>query len=455
MSIFKKRPMEDVETELARSKAHADAAGHAQMVRRLQRNAERDDRAAARRVARAERRRVRRERAEKVRTWVEALRQRMILVLPLIGVNALALGGQVGFATDHLGWGLPQAILFGAVLESIALYIGWHAHQALMSGDSAIKLKAASYLMGAVVGGLNYDHFSGPDWSPTTKSVVFGMLSMVSPWLWAMHGRHANRKRLRELGLVDERAPHFSGGRWVHFPVQTWGALRWGIANNIQDPTAAWAGYQRARLVKAERKDKRTNVRVTVVRELTVKPTNFRTGFYWVTDASGATLALGHQRGANTRGGHSLPRATRGANVPGPQHALEAGATNGATSGATEGGHEPSSDVAPKPDGPAAPLVGPANDGGRLIEFTPRGKAQAAMRAHWDTTIADGFIPNGADLNRAANKDPKYSLGKKYAKAWGEELPEEFVEAVKAGRHEDAREIAAGFSAGERKEAAT
>jgi hypothetical protein len=173
--------------------------------------------------------------------------------------------------------------------------------------------------------------------------------------------------------------------------------------------------------------------------------------------ANGATSAGGHDRGATTSeghkpaGGHNLQGATTGANVPGPRLPLESGATNGA--------NEPvaprETPVAPKAVAPKpAAKVAPANDGGRLIEFAPRGETQAAMRAHWDKQIADGFIPSGADLNRAVDKAPKYSLGKKYAGQWRQELPEEFVEAVEAGRHEDAREIAAGFSAGERKEVA-
>jgi hypothetical protein len=273
VNIFNKRPAEDVETERARLMARADAAGHQEMVRRIQRNADHQERAEARRLRRIEKLQRQKDRAQKVRAYIESVRQRLILLLPLLFVNILALAGQIGFATDHLGWNLPAAVMFGATLESIAVYIGWHAHQALLSGDSAIKLRGSSYLVGAIVGGLNYEHFADDGGMPTVKSVVFGLMSLISPWLWAMHGRYANRKRLRELGLIDERAPHFAGGRWVHFPVQTWGALRWGIANNVQDPAAAWDGYQTARRVKTARKalakDKRPTVRVTVVRTVT------------------------------------------------------------------------------------------------------------------------------------------------------------------------------------------
>jgi hypothetical protein len=149
--------------------------------------------------------------------------------------------------------------------------------------------------------------------------------------------------------------------------------------------------------------------------------------------------------GANATGGHKPVGGQREANIMGPRPESRVGANTTVAP----------SPVAPRETVVAPAKVAPADEGGRLLEFAPRGETQATMRTHWAKTIADGFIPSGADLNRAADKDPKYSLGKKYAKAWGEELPEEFVEAVKAGRHEKAREIAAGFSAGERKEVAT
>lgn len=162
--------------------------------------------------------------------------------------------------------------------------------------------------------------------------------------------------------------------------------------------------------------------------------------------ANGATSTGGHDRGHKHAGGHNpqgANGATKGATVPGPRLPLGEGATNGAN---TEG-HK----VAPKPTETVAPQVAPsvgranaapADNGGRLIEFAPRGETQAAMRAHWDGRIKVGQIPTGADLNRAVDKDPKYSLGKKYARAWREELPAAFVEAVDDGRTDDAVEIA-------------
>lgn len=143
---------------------------------------------------------------------------------------------------------------------------------------------------------------------------------------------------------------------------------------------------------------------------------------------------------------------TGGATAEGSRPPVDAGTKSGAKDRANGEGHKVatnvSDSVAPKmvpPVGPAT--VAPANDDdGRLIEFAPRGKTQAAMREHWDSRIKVGQIPTGADLNRAVGKDPKYSLGKKYARAWREELPAAFVEAVDDGRTDDAVEIARAFA---------
>lgn len=228
----------------SRIRATAAAREEARRVRFDRRRARRRARQAETKRQRVEHRADRVQRTATIRSFAGQIVDHVVVVFPIILVNALAIGGQVGFARDHLGWSLPAAIMFACTLESIAVYIGWHAHGALMAGDSAIKLRVASYLVAAVVGGLNFEHYAGHGGRPTVPAVTFGLMSLISPWLWAMHGRYANRQRLRELGLVDERAPHFSAGRWLHFPKQTMGALRWGISHNAQDPTSAWSGYQ-------------------------------------------------------------------------------------------------------------------------------------------------------------------------------------------------------------------
>jgi hypothetical protein len=321
MKLSFRRPQEDPETEGQRLRERADAYGHKQTIRRIQEAAERRERAeesARLRREKAETRRQRRvERAERravlaaaAQKHGDAIGRRLILILPLLLVNSFAAFGQAGFAHDHFGWKIYAVIGFAATLESIALYIGYHAHAALMAGDSAMKLRLSSYLAGAVIGGLNYDHYAGSNGKPTALAVTFGLLSLMSPFLWAMHGRYKNRRRLEQLGLVDERAPHFSAAKWLHFPWQTLGALRYGIAHNLTDPSAAWVGYQRQRAeARAGRRlgrlwrwlvwDERPQVRVTVARTVTytVSARKERVRLYWV-PGQAAALTVGPPNGS-------------------------------------------------------------------------------------------------------------------------------------------------------------
>lgn len=63
-------------------------------------------------------------------------------------------------------------------------------------------------------------------------------------------------------------------------------------------------------------------------------------------------------------------------------------------------------------------------------ELSRRGGTRQAMREYWDKRTAEGHTPNGAELNRAIGKHPKYSLGKRYASEWRAET----------GNQEEARE---------------
>ena len=82
------------------------------------------------------------------------------------------------------------------------------------------------------------------------------------------------------------------------------------------------------------------------------------------------------------------------------------------------------------------------DSGGDAKTPAKRGDKQTMMRAYWETEIAAGNIPNGADLNRAAGNDSGASLGRRYASEWRDELPSEFAGKItgnqqEAGTHEE------------------
>jgi hypothetical protein len=161
------------------------------------------------------------------------------LALPLLLVNAAAVYGQAGWAYDHLIRNWLIAALFAAAVESIGVYLAFEAHAALMAGDASARLRAGSYLIGALAGVLNYAHFAGAGYRPTPLAVTFAALSSISPWLWAIRSRSMNRARLRELGQVDPRAVRFSLLRWALFPLRTVRAFRVAVWHGIVTPAEA------------------------------------------------------------------------------------------------------------------------------------------------------------------------------------------------------------------------
>lgn len=186
-------------------------------------------------------------RRERITAW-HARAQRwwhaFVLVGAIVGVNIVAVAGQVtAFQADPFGWTPLAAIGAAAVIESIAIYVGWHAHVALIEGDSVMRLRAASYTIAAGVGALNYHHYS-PTWSLDDMAVMFGAASVLSPWLWAIHSRHVHRQDLRQQGLIDPRAPKFSALRWLLHRAETWTALKWAVRHGEQSPVASILAVQ-------------------------------------------------------------------------------------------------------------------------------------------------------------------------------------------------------------------
>ena len=175
------------------------------------------------------------------------------LVAPLVLVTGFAMYGQIGYGYDHYSaddtpFLLRLVVAAGAAVavESIALYVQWHAHDALLLGASstAARLRRASYLIALAVAGVNYAHFAGPGLTPTAGALVFALFSAAGPWLWGLHTRRAQRIQLLREGHVDSAGATFSAERWRAFPLRTWQARRFSIDFGINDPREAWERYR-------------------------------------------------------------------------------------------------------------------------------------------------------------------------------------------------------------------
>lgn len=232
--------------EAAKARRRAEKA-----EQRRQEAAERAEAVATARSARVERRRAR---VAALLATARALRP----VAPVALVTAFAVFGQIGYGFENYtapgtAWVLRVLIAVGAAvtIESIANYVQWHAHDALLMGATATaaRLRRASYLIAVLVAGVNYTHFAD-GWAPTPGAVVFGLFSASQPWLWGMHTRRAQQLQLMREGKVDATGAVFSAERWRAFPYRTWLARRYSIANGITDPRQAWEGSEADRLLR-------------------------------------------------------------------------------------------------------------------------------------------------------------------------------------------------------------
>lgn len=238
-----------VEAQIQRERQAADAEFARQQALADEREKRRRD--LARRTERAERRdRRRAARAE----FTAKLRP----VLPLLLINGGAAYAQAAYAYEHIAPGtwnamskLTFAVAFAVAMESVAVYVQWHAHDALLlkAHATAASLRRASWLIAAVVAAINYAHFAGEGMSPTAAAVAFALLSLLSPWLWGLHTRRAQHVQLlaEDADLIDEGGVEFSPQRRRAFPVRAWLAKRWSIDHYERDPRRAWEGYNRDR----------------------------------------------------------------------------------------------------------------------------------------------------------------------------------------------------------------
>jgi DNA-binding transcriptional regulator YiaG len=167
--------------------------------------------------------------------------------VPVALVNAVAFAGQLAFLRTHLHWPLGGQILVALALESIAVYLGYHAHVAQLANDSALRLRLAAYTFAAVIGAMNYDHYAGPGWRPTFAAVAFGLMSVSSPWLWAVHSRRASRDALMARGLVEPHALRLGMTRWAWHPLRSAQVMFDATWAGITDPREAVSRWEARR----------------------------------------------------------------------------------------------------------------------------------------------------------------------------------------------------------------
>lgn len=158
-----------------------------------------------------------------------------ITAIPVILVNVVATTGQYMYLRDHLPWPMFGIITFAAALESVALYLAYMAHKALIAMDNSFKLRAGAFMFGLLAGFMNYSHYSH-GLAPTFVGIATGLMSASSPLLWGVYSRRISRDALMERGLIEPGAVRLGSVRWLMHPSKSYQVFR----------DAAWTGERNA-----------------------------------------------------------------------------------------------------------------------------------------------------------------------------------------------------------------
>lgn len=179
------------------------------------------------------------------------MKLRVVMLIPLILVNGIAIVGQFIFWKSHLPFPDFAALGFALALESIAVYIAYYAHLAELSKDSAFRLRFASYAAGIIVGILNGSHWLNHG-HLTAAATGMAMLSAASPFLWSIRTRRESRDALKSQGLIEDRAVKLGAMRWILWPLRAFPVFRLAIWHGESNPAHAIADWEESR-AQAER----------------------------------------------------------------------------------------------------------------------------------------------------------------------------------------------------------
>jgi hypothetical protein len=177
-----------------------------------------------------------------------------IVLIPLLLVNSIAVFGQLEFWKSHLPWPIGGVFIFALALESIAVYLAYHASLAELSLDSAMRLRLSSYGFGLVIGILNGSHYLNHG-RITAAAIGIGLMSASSPWLWQIHTRRQSRNELKSKGLIEDRAVKLGSLRWLLWPNRTFPVFRHAVWTGENSPAAAIAEWEKRKEIAEMEKE--------------------------------------------------------------------------------------------------------------------------------------------------------------------------------------------------------
>ena len=166
----------------------------------------------------------------------------IILAVPLVFVNGVAFTGQLAFLRTHLSWPVIGDVMFAVSLESVAIFLAYMAHAALIGNDSSTRLRLASYAFGIAIGLMNASHYMH-NGRLTFAAIGLGLMSASSPFLWSVWSRRQSRDALIANDLIEGHAVRLGVNRWLWHPRKSFTVFRAATWEGEQNPIRAIETY--------------------------------------------------------------------------------------------------------------------------------------------------------------------------------------------------------------------
>lgn len=174
---------------------------------------------------------------KRLKTW-RTVNRGVVLAGANVAVNVGAITGQFLGLLLGAEWDWWWALVAAAITESVAVNVGFYAHDRLIKGYNAIVTRSCSYLIGLGVAINSYSHNHTDDVMKDAAAMFAGM-SLLSPILWHLYGvwKHSDNQYVK--GTHKQPAPSFSWQRWIipSLRPETKAAYIVGVAEDISDPT--------------------------------------------------------------------------------------------------------------------------------------------------------------------------------------------------------------------------
>lgn len=165
----------------------------------------------------------------------EPVSGRWVLFPLLVATNGAAAWGQSFWLHDNVTettwhpevrWTI--AVTVALVLELLGVFLANMADQSEERGLPASGIRTLSYAVGLFIGAQNFAHWAGATfWA----ALIFGFLSTISPFAWAIYTR-------------VRRARRDAPSRWLWHPVESIRLTRYAAWEGIADPEQARMAYE-------------------------------------------------------------------------------------------------------------------------------------------------------------------------------------------------------------------